>query len=189
LTETNDNRTCTAVVVFPAAGTHTVSVTATDIQGATSPPETLTVNVTAAPANPAPVIDPNSFRVHAEEGPKTFCPDDEPQCEPHYNCPTGLFCPVPFDAVLFNGRVGDYHPPLTLSLESSDPNGDAVQVTWFCSAGSMSYPVTDNGDGSFSCNPYSSSTSIPIVVRAEVSDGTTVVRSEVRKFIMLDRLG
>ncbi len=188
LTETLDNRTCTAIVTFDTTGPHSVTAVATDAGGKTSE-ETVTVNVTAAPANPAPVIDADSFRVVADEGPKTTCALGQVDCEPRYSCPSGFFCGVPFGAVLHNGQVGDFHPPLTFWLEASDPNGDALQVTWFCSAGATQYPVADNGDGTFSCSPYSASTSIPIVVRAEASDGVTIVRSEIRELIMLDRVG
>lgn len=188
LTETLDNRSCTAVIVFDEQGTQTVTVTARDVLGATTT-EHLTVTVTAPPSNTAPVLDVNSFTVIAERGPKSFCPDDEPLCDTKYVCPTGLYCDVPFGAVLFNGQVGDYHAPLTLSLEASDPEGTSLQVRWFCSAGSTSAVVTDNGDGTFGCSPWSSSAGVPIIVRAEVSDGVTTVYSEVRRFIMLDRVG
>jgi hypothetical protein len=136
------------------------------------------------------MIDPNSFDVWAASGPKTNCDDlSGAFCEPHYNCPTGFFCPVPSDAVLYNLAVGDFHTPLTFTLNASDPNGDALTVRWYCIAGLTSYAVTDNGDGTSSCDPYTEKYSIPIQVYAEVSDGTTTVRSETRRLFMLDRVG
>ncbi len=148
------------------------------------------VTVTTAPANPAPLIDPNSFDVWAASGPKTNCDDlSGSVCEPHYNCPSGFFCPVPSDSILYNGAVGDFHTPLTFSLSAADPNGDALTVTWFCTAGLTNYAVTDNGDGTSSCSPYTESISTPILIWAEVSDGLTIVRSEARRFLMLDRVG
>jgi hypothetical protein len=61
---------------------------------------------------------------------------------------------------------------------------DAVTVTWLCKAGETSYPVTANGDGTFTCDPFTDSYTVPIHVWAEVSDGTTTVRSEVRRLYM-----
>lgn len=189
LTEGLDNRTCTAVIVFDQVGTQTVNVVATDKQGK-STEKVLTVTVTAAPANPAPRIQLGSFEIVAEKGPKTNCDTlTDAFCEPHYNCPTGFFCKVPDGAILYNQAVGDFHTPLTLSITASDPNGDALTVEWFCTAGLTSYAVKDNGDGTFSCDPYTASYSVPILIRAEISDGVTTVRSETRTLYMLDRVG
>ena len=189
VTEGLDNRTCTAVIVFDQVGTQTVKVVATDNQGK-STEKTLTVTVTTAPANPAPRIELGSFEVFATTGPKTNCDTlGDAGCEPHYNCPTGFFCRVPDGALLYNQAVGDFHGPLTLSINASDPNGDALTVRWFCTAGLTAYGVTDNGDGTFSCDPYTESYSTPIVIHAEISDGLTTVRSETRTLYMLDRVG
>lgn len=189
VTEGLDNRTCTAVIVFDQVGTQTVKVIATDRQGR-STEKLLTVTVSPAPANPAPQIQLGSFEVVAETGPKTNCDTlTDAFCEPHYNCPTGFFCKVPDGAILYNQAVGDFRTPLTLSIAASDPNGDPLTVRWFCTAGLTSYAVTDNGDGTFSCDPYTASYSVPIMIRAEISDGVTTVRSETRTFFMLDRVG
>src|SRR5689334_21254333 len=149
-------------------------------------PISVTVFVTAAPSNAAPVIDMDHFGVYAASGPKVGCTPGPLDC--HESCPTGFFCIVPMDSILYNGTVGDFHPPLTLSLDASDPNGDRLTVRWFCRVGTYDYPVTDNGVGTFECSPYSSSITTPILVWAEVSDGTTTVRTEVRRLYMLDRL-
>jgi hypothetical protein len=184
-TQAISNQTCTVSVVFTQTGFQTVKVTATDFGGKTSD-QTVTVFVTAAPSNSAPVINMDHFNVMAASGPKVGCSPGPLDC--HESCPSGFFCMVPMDSILYNGTVGDFHPPLTLSLEASDPNGDPLTVQWFCQVGTFAYPITDNLDGTFDCNPYSSSTSTPILVWAEVSDGTTTVRSEVRRLFMLDRL-
>ena len=49
--------------------------------------------------------------------------------------------------------------------------------------------MTVNADGTYSCDPFTTSFAIPIEVWAEVSDGTTTVRSEVRRLFMFDRVG
>jgi hypothetical protein len=185
LAAAGDSRACAVVVVFDQLGSQTVKVVATDRHGKPSE-ASVTVNVTAAPANPAPVIDPSSFDIFAATGPLTICVQID--CDTSYNCVSRTDCRVPYGAILHNGADGDFRGPLTFSLGASDPNGDALQVTWYCTVGSASYPVTANGDGTFSCDPYSTSFTVPIEIHAEVSDGTTTVRSEVRRFQMYDRV-
>jgi hypothetical protein len=172
-------------VVFTQTGFQTIHVRATEPGGKFSD-RTVTVLVGSAPANAAPVIDMDQFDVMAASGPKIGCFPGQFDC--HESCPSGFFCMVPMDSILYNGTVGDYHPPLTLSVDASDPNGDSLTVHWFCQVGAYSYAVTDNGDGTFACSPYSSSISTPILIWATVSDGTTTVRTEVRRLFMLDRL-
>jgi len=184
-TKAVSNQTCTVAVVFSATGFQTIHVRATEGGGKFSD-HTITVLVGSAPANAAPVIDMDEFDVIAVSGPKTVCPPFPEAC--HEACPTGFFCMVPMDAILFNGSVGDFHPPLTLSVAASDPNGDPLTVHWFCQVGAYSYAVKDNGDGTFECDPYSSTITTPILIWATVSDGTTTVRTEVRRLYMLDRL-
>ena len=75
-----------------------------------------------------------------------------------------------------------------MSVEASDPDGSPLTIHWYCLVGAYTYTVTDNGDGTFSCDPYSSSITIPIYVWATVSDGTTTVQTELRRFFMLDRV-
>lgn len=189
VTRASSLTTCTVVVVFTQTGPQTITVVATDPNGKASQQE-VHVNVTAAPANAAPVIALDSFDVRAASGPPVGCGVFDPTCWVGDACASGFDCPVWQDAILFNGMVfdGDYHTPLTFKLSASDPNGDPLSVTWFCQAGLTPYLITDNGDGSFSCSPFSSKTEIPILVWAEVSDGTTTVRSEVRRMLMLDFL-
>jgi hypothetical protein len=182
-----DKRACTIVIVFDQVGSQTVKAVAVDKNNKPSETE-LTVDVTAPPSNSAPVIDPGSFFVNAAEGPVNVCvgspTDPTSTCDPKYNCIDGSNCRVPYGAILFNGAVGTYRGPLTFGLSASDPNGDAVTVTWLCKAGETSYPVTANGDGTFTCDPFTDSYTVPIHVWAEVSDGTTTVRSEVRRLYM-----
>lgn len=188
VTRSSSQTSCTAVVVFSQTGPQTITVTATDPNGKTSQQQ-VNVNVTAAPANAAPAIALDSFEMRAASGPSLNCdPITDYWCEDV--CPSGFYCKVAQDSILFNGMVfdGDYHTPLTFKLSASDPNGDALSVQWYCMAGLNSYKVTDNGDGTFSCSPFSGKTSIPILVWAEISDGTTTVRSEVRRMFMLDLL-
>ena len=105
------NQTCTVSVVFTQAGFQTVKVTATE-PGGKSSEHTVNVVVGAAPANAALVIDMDSFGVYADSGPKLGCFPGPLDC--HESCPSGFFCMVPMDSILYNGTVGDYHPPLTL---------------------------------------------------------------------------
>ena len=120
----------------------------------------------------APVIE--DFSVMAHRGPRT--------------CAEGHPCPAPDGAVLFNGIEGDYYPPLYLSLRASDPDGDPiVSVQWYCKTGDQDAEVTDLGGGTFSCNPIYSSVD-PIKVYAVVSDGVHEVTSEVRTYLMLQRI-
>jgi hypothetical protein len=185
VTEAVSNQTCTVSVVFTQTGYQTVKVTATEPGGKYSE-HTVTVLVGSAPTNAAPVIDMDAFGVYAASGPKIGCFPGQFDC--HEACPSGFFCMVPMDSILYNGTVGDFHPPLTLSLGASDPNGDPLTVHWFCQVGSTAYLVTDNGDGTFECSPWSSSITTPILIWATVSDGTTFVRTEVRRLYMLDRV-
>ena len=184
-TKATSNQTCTVSVVFTQTGYQTVKVTATEPGGKLSE-HTVTVLVGGAPSNAAPVIDMDQFDVMAASGPKLGCFPGPTDC--HEACPSGFFCMVPMDSILYNGTVGDYEPPLTLSVGASDLNGDPLTVQWFCKVDIYAYPLTDNGDGTFECNPFSSTFSTPILIWAEVSDGTTTVRSEVRRLYMYDRL-
>jgi hypothetical protein len=185
---TSDSRTCTALVVFDQVGSQTVKVVATDKHGKSSE-QTVTVNVTTAPVNPAPVIDPGSFAVFAETGPFNPCNAGDVGCDTRYSCPSGAFCRVPYGAILYNGAVGSFRAPLTVRVSAADPNGDGLSVMWHCTAGLTSYPVIDNGDGTSSCSPYSASITVPIEIWVEVSDGVTTVRSGVQRLYMLDRVG
>jgi hypothetical protein len=181
------NQTCTVAVVFSQAGAQTVTVTATEPKpNGKSSTHVVHVLVGDAPANPAPVIDIESFSVNAASGPKTICSLGDPECTD--SCPTGFFCPVPMDRIVFNGMTGDFHEPLTFSLSASDPNGDPLTVTWYCLGNTDLYAVTDNQDGTFSCNPWSGSETAPILIWAQVSDGTTFVNTEVRRLYMFVRL-
>jgi hypothetical protein len=185
VTRAGDSRACSVFIVFDQVGSQTVKVVATDSLGKSSESE-VTVNVTPAPANPAPVIDPLSFEVTAAIAPFNACAGD-PQCDTRYNCISRTNCRVPYGAILYSGGVGEFRGPLTMTVSAADPNGDPLTTKWFCTAGANSYPVSNNGDGTFSCDPYTTSFAMPIAVWAEVSDGVTTVRSETRHFFMLDR--
>jgi hypothetical protein len=184
-TKAASNQTCTVSVVFTQTGYQTVKVTATEPGGKFSE-HTVTVLVGAAPSNAAPVIDMDHFDVMAASGPKMGCFPGPTDC--HEACVSGFFCMVPMDSIMYNGTVGEYHAPLTLSVDATDPNGDALTVQWFCQVGGYNYRVTDNGDGTFDCSPFSSSITTPILIWATVSDGITTVKTEVRRLFMLDRL-
>ena len=163
VTQNSDLRTCTAVVLFGQEGSRQVRVQAVDRNGGVSN-RTVFVNVTAAPTNPPPTIDLNSFLVIADRGPiDTFF------------CITGHSCEAPFGASFFNGVFGDYRAPITMSLSASDPNNEDLIERWYCG----DIEVGENSDGTFTCDVVSGD---PFVLRATVSDGTTTVNSEVRQF-------
>lgn len=162
---------CEAVAVFANPGTRTVIVTATNQYGS-SISETVTVTVTDAPVNHAPIIDPYSFSVRASTGPKSDA------------CITGFWCEVPEGAVLYNGQIGDYYPPLELSVSASDPEGDALSYTWSCTADDYAAPIIANADGTFTCDTTAFPGNRTVIVRVEVDDGTTTV-SWHRSFITL----
>lgn len=185
-TPTPDPRSCGAAVVFNETGPQTVTVRVTDRHGKAEE-KLVTVNVTAAPPNAAPVIDPNSFMVFARRGPITACEFGDIDCDTEYHCVI-FGCRVPTGAVLHNGMVGDFYRPLAFSLSAADPNGSPVTITWHCTAGSATFAVTDEGEGIFNCSPFTAKTTTPIHLWAEVSDGTTTVSSEVRTYIMLDTI-
>jgi hypothetical protein len=173
LSVNSENGTCAATIIFPQEGTRTLTVTATDPHGGKSS-KSIFVTVTSPPQNQPPVITPDSFSVMAHRGPKPLCTSFLP-------------CEAPDNSVLFNGQTGDYIPPLYLSLEATDPEGDPITVQWFCETGAQEASVTDNGDGTFKCDPiYSPSESI--VVRAVVSDGITLVNAGQRTYVMLQRI-
>ncbi|HJP88800.1 MAG TPA: hypothetical protein VJ850_07205 [Candidatus Limnocylindrales bacterium] len=184
-TKAASNRTCTISVVFTQTGAQTIKVTGTE-PGGKSSTETINVFVGSAPANAAPVIDMDHFDVMAATGPKVGCYPGINDC--HEACASGFFCMVPQDSILYNGTVGSFKPPLTLSVDAVDPDGSPLTVQWFCQVGTYQYAIKDNGDGTFECNPYTSSISTPILIWATVSDGTTTVKTEVRRLLMLDRL-
>jgi hypothetical protein len=163
---------CGAWVVFHVEGTRSVRVTATDRHGG-SATAIVVVTVTAPPENLPPVI--TSVSIQAATGPITFW------------CVTGYYCEVPAGAVLHNGVEGDYHLPLYLSVEAYDPEGDPLTVTWTCRAGATVVPVTDLGDGTFSCSPgYNSARTADVTV--VVSDGNSAASPYTRSFVYLERL-
>jgi hypothetical protein len=173
------NGSCDAVVVFANEGTRTLTVTATDPHGGKTS-KTLTVFVSKVPENRPPVIDGDSFSVLALKGPR----------DP-FVCGIGAYCEVPDEGTLWNGQQGDYHPPLYLSVNASDPEGDPLTIQWFCKAGDRRFPITDHGDGTFSCEPtYTTNLGVllPVVIWADVSDGTSTVSTKTRTLGWLRRV-
>lgn len=149
---------CEAVAKFATEGARTLTVTATDPQGG-SASKTLDVTVTPPPVNAAPVI--SSISITDKNG-----------------------LEVPEGGLLYNGQDGDYYPPLTLAVSASDPESSPLTVTWSCVTGTYNAPVTDNGNGTFSCEPAYSHR-VPIVVSVTVTDGETPVERG-RSFYMLE---
>jgi hypothetical protein len=164
---------CAAVAVFGVQGARTVSLRATDPHGANAS-KSLTVYVSAAPPNPAPRIE--SFSISALEVPRN------PLCLNGY-------CEVPEGARLIRrNNLGAperpyYQPPLYLRASASDPNGDALTMTWTCQGLRGQAPVSDEGGGTYSCDPtgFAPDEGGTVYVRVEVSDGTTTV-NRVRSF-------
>ena len=176
----NSDVTCTAMIVFAAPGPHTITVTATGAYGKQGQ-GTFDVNVTAPPSNLAPTIELGSFEINSVSGPDFGCDPLETDCNDRDACAGGFDCPVWMDSYLWNGVIGSFHGPLTLKLNATDRFGNSLVPTWHCVSGGFAYPVTDNGDGSFSCDPRGSANSNQILVRADITDGTTTVHSEVRR--------
>ncbi|CAN5868077.1 hypothetical protein BH24DEI2_BH24DEI2_16530 [soil metagenome] len=147
------NDGCEVGVVFNQEGARTVTVNATDLHGATSS-VSVTVNVTAPPPNPAPII--TSRTVTNDEG-KVLGSGD---------------------FVVANGGG----TTLTLEVGASDPEGEALSVQWEASSEEGGFIGIGSGT-SLIWNPNDSFTppratgSGSLVIRAAVSDGTTTVRS------------
>ena len=97
-------------------------------------------------------------------------------------CPYEAECEVPNGALLFNGQVGDYRPPLYLDAAAIDPDGDLVSITWYCKTGNQFAAI----EGFYRCNPIYSATE-PITVYAVATAGAHQVTSEVRTYTMLQR--
>lgn len=181
ITVGTDPLSCRAVVYFAQEGNHQVRVTATDSLGATFG-HTVQVQVGPAPANRAPVIDLDSFKVYSFRGPRGP------------NCPLGLICPVPDDGVslLHNGQTGDYVPPLYMEMTVSDPEGDPFNIEWVCQTGDQFAPIVYTEDGTPSCEPLYSPTE-PIYVYANIrtpggigSDGSLILNTSPKyQFVML----
>jgi hypothetical protein len=89
--------------------------------------------------------------------------------------------------ILFNGQSGDFFPPLSMTLNASDGDGDPLTVQWYCKTGAIPAPVTHLGGGVYGCTPLYSPTE-PITVYAVVFDGAHLVTSEVRTLRMLERI-
>lgn len=166
LTLTGSGGTCGAVIRFNQQGTRTVTVNATDIHGAVGT-SSISVNVTAPPVNRPPEI--NFFAVYAYRGPFQFPCED-----PNY------LCLIPNNAVLNNGFPGSgvYYPPLYMDVSATDPDGTTPSVTWTCTTGTNSAPVTwSNEYGYPTCDPIPSN-EFPIIVKVVVSDGVTSVERQ-----------
>lgn len=179
VTRTGSGGTCGAVVIFRQVGTRTVTVSATDPNGGVGT-SSLTVNVTAEPANHPPVINTQFFAVYAYRGPFSIvCPD------PNY------YCLAPDNALLYNGQAGsgDYFPPLLLDIGSvTDADGDPISVQWHCRTGTQEATIGyDQVYQLPTCNPLYSPFD-PIRVYAVVSDGVNSVESPLRTYRMLQRI-
>ncbi len=161
---------CSATIIFSQEGPHTVTVRATDPQGGVGS-GSISVNVTAAPVNRAPVVNILSFQVAAIPRPST----------PRGNCSILLLrCPVTDGATLFNGVSGHYEVPLHMSVQASDPEGGAVTFQWFCQTGTQIVTATDIGNGVFSCTPIFSITNTTVTVYGFASDGVNSKPTPVR---------
>ncbi|HUF05325.1 MAG TPA: hypothetical protein VMM38_14270 [Aridibacter sp.] len=140
----SSTRSCAAVFKFSNAGPHTVTVSATDSLGATIFKEHH-VDVLDPPEHPFPEIVPDSFSIQAIS--RIIRLSDDPT---ELGCLPGAFCEVENGDLIYNGYGGDFIPPLVMRLNTGDP-ADIVQ--WQCQTGENFAPVTDNGDGSYSCTP------------------------------------
>lgn len=143
---------CDVGVTFNEQGERTVSLSATDLHGATSSVDVV-VNVTSPPPNPAPIIE--SFSIMDDEG---------------NVLERGDFV-----------RANRGGTTLALELGARDPEGEALSVQWEASSENGGFKVVGSG-ASLSWNPNDSftppgATGGPLVIRATVSDGTTTVLS------------
>jgi hypothetical protein len=167
---------CVAWVRFNQQGARTLTVKAKDGNG-TIITKSVSVNVTAPPANPYPEIaesDVITFSVMSRKGPlSNVCPDPDYLCE------------APSDVYLFNGVTGsgDYFPPLFMSVRTTDPTDT---VTWKCITGITEANVTyDSTFAMPSCSPAPSLTD-RVMVYAIVKDvNNQSIRSEARIYRFL----
>lgn len=154
----SSNLSCAAAIVFNVQGPRNVEVSAKDSFGTTFT-RSVTINVGPPPSNRKPVIDLDSFKIFAATGHRSS------------NCVTGISCEVPDDSLLYNGAndvIGDYHAPLTMQMDVSDPEGDPFIVHWFCQTGDQFAPIIYDGEGFPTCEPLYSATQ-PIYVYASIS--------------------
>jgi hypothetical protein len=164
-TVTELNGGCSAEVKFAQPGIHTVTVTATDFFGGVGT-KSISVNVLPAPSNLPPDIDALSLEIHAASarggGP----------------CFSGnSFCLVPASdsaQFLWSGfgqqQNDEYEVPLTLWVDATDPEGDAINYVWHCKAGNQDVIATSLGDDVYQCTPPFVQ-GVVIQVYAVVSDG------------------
>lgn len=173
---------CNAVTVFQTEGPRTVTVNATDFAGGVGS-SSISVTVTPRPANLPPLIDPASVSITSARG-KGGIP-----CLPS----TMNLCRPPSGSYLWSGAGGEplddeYVPPLFMKVSATDPEGDPIHYDWHCETGTESAPVTNEGDGVFSCTPAY----VPgaqIRVYAIVSDGTVRPDNRTTPYIYFYRLG
>lgn len=147
MTVSQNNRSCSAVFKFSSPGQYTVSASATDSFGATVIGYH-TVVVTAPPDAPFPEIEPDSQSIQALSRIRR---PGETQYD--LGCLPGQLCELRDGDVIYNGFGGDFIAPVIMRLNASDPSGGPVNVFWQCQTGQNFAPVTDNGDGSYSCTP------------------------------------
>lgn len=146
---------CQVSAVFNELGLRTVTLTATDIHGASTTLDML-VSVGPPPPNPAPVIASMSIRTN-----------DGTLLQP--------------DAFIVANSGDDV--PLTLEVDASDAEGDPLTFSWqassdggpFAEVGTSATTVWDPND--VFAAPRVSDGARPLVIRVIVSDGDTEIPS------------
>ena len=183
LRDVGDSFNCVAEVIFTQPGTHKIKVKATDRHGGSTEYE-VSVNVTSAPGNSAPVIDASSVDFDAVAVVQIFKTGlgDE---QTIIFCFPDTRCPIPNGETLLSptgSAPADYRSPFYLSLNATDPDGPAPGVKWYCRVGSNVIEAAAAGDGSYSCSTFGPAQQA--FIWAEVSDGTTKVYSEMHNYFM-----
>ena len=177
-----DDFNCSAEVVFASPGAHTILITARDRNGGYSE-QPVTVNVTAAPTDPAPVIARSSIDFSAVAR-RSIRKSGDIQliiCEPGDICalPNGESIDIPGQTLF------DYILPFHLNFDATDSGGQTLTKKWYCrwvATNAVTAEMTQNPDGSFGCGQ--APPGAPIFVWGTVTDGTTTIFTDMRTYIL-----
>jgi len=173
---------CSAEVVFASPGPHTILIAARDKDNGYSE-QLVTVNVTAAPADTAPVIDRSSINFSAVARTQVFRTGDSSIIV----CFPGNICPLPNgENIDIPGQtLFDYILPFHLNFDATDSGGQDLTKKWYCrwvANTAVTAEMNQNPDGSFGCSQ--APPGAPIFVWGTVTDGTTTIYTDMRTYVL-----